>query len=79
MKNPISDIIPNNTFRLLDSLNLINKRTLRDLTIRQEFQHLRSEGFSPEDSIDQVHRGYPSLSRHTLKKIIYSTKLPEEK
>ena len=78
MKNPISDIIPNSTFQLLDSLNLINKRTLRDLTIRQEFERLREEGFSPEDSIDQVHKDYSSLSRHTLKKIIYSTKLPGE-
>jgi hypothetical protein len=78
MRNPLPEIIPNATYRLLDRLNLLNKRGLRDLEIRKKFQDMREKGMNPEDTIDSLHQEYSQLSRHTLKKIIYSTRLPED-
>lgn len=78
MSNPIRQILPDDLFRVLLELNLINRKVLRDFEIKRKYKLLRRDGMKSSDAIDTLLDHYPYLQFDTVRKIIYSIKLPEE-
>lgn len=76
--NPIANIVPDNMFHVLLGMNLLNKKTIRDIEMKRKYICLRREGISSIDSIELLLQEYPYLQFDTLRKIIYSVRLPEE-
>lgn len=78
MSNPIRQILPDDLFRVLLELNLINRKVLRDFEIKRQYKALRCKGMKSTEAIDHLLQEYPYLQFDTVRKIIYSIKLPEE-
>ncbi|OGU54492.1 MAG: hypothetical protein A2V66_01055 [Ignavibacteria bacterium RBG_13_36_8] len=69
--NPLSDLINDNIYELLDSRGLINEKSVRDYQIRKKFKQLRSSKISASDAIDVLREEYPYLQFDTIRKIVY--------
>ncbi len=73
-KNPLSELISDETFELLSSKGLINEKSLRDYQIRKKFKKLRNDKINASDAIDRLRAEYPYLQFDTLRKIVYHIK-----
>jgi hypothetical protein len=69
--NPLSELISDDLFRLLDEHNLLNEKGVRDFHIRKRFRALRSEGVPSYEAIENLRDEYPYLQFDTLRKIVY--------
>lgn len=69
--NPLSDIISDDIFELLDSQGLIDEKAVRDYQIRKKFKNLRASKISAGDAIDAIREEYPYLQFDTIRKIVY--------
>ena len=69
--NPLSDLISDDIFELLDSHGLIDEKAVRDYQIRKKFKHLRASKISAGDAIDTIRQDYPYLQFDTIRKIVY--------
>ena len=78
MSNPIRQILPDDLFSMLLELNLINRKVLRDFEIKRKYKLLRRQGNKSTEAIELLLAQYPYLQFDTVRKIIYSIKLPEE-
>ena len=72
--NPLSELISDETFRLLDSKGLLNEKSLRDYQIRKKFKSLRCNNINASDAIDMLRNEYPYLQFDTIRKIVYNIK-----
>jgi hypothetical protein len=75
MPNPINSLIPDTLYAQLDTLGLLNKKILRDLEIRVQYDRLRNCGIAASDAISEILEAYPYLQHDTVRKIIYSPRL----
>ena len=73
-KNPLSELISDETFDLLNSKGLLNEKSLRDYQIRKKFKNLRNNNMNASDAIDTLRNEYPYLQFDTLRKIVYHIK-----
>ncbi|GIK22408.1 MAG: hypothetical protein HND40_01790 [Ignavibacteriota bacterium] len=71
IENPLSELISDDIFDLLDSHGLIDEKAVRDYQIRKKFKHLRSSKLSAGDAIDAIRAEYPYLQFDTIRKIVY--------
>ena len=78
MSNPICQIVSDELYSKLVSLNLLNQKVIRDFQIKRRYLELRHRGFRSADAIEAVLDEFPYLQFDTVRKIIYSVKLPEE-
>ncbi|MEL6624099.1 MAG: hypothetical protein AAFQ83_08885 [Bacteroidota bacterium] len=78
MSNPINQLISDEVYDMLMKFNLLNEKVIRDFQIKRHYLDLRSSGMRSAEAIDQVLEAYPYLQFDTVRKIIYSVKLPEE-
>ncbi|MEO0471217.1 MAG: hypothetical protein AAF206_16430 [Bacteroidota bacterium] len=78
MSNPICQIVPDELYSKLLDLNLLNQKVLRDFQIKRKYLNFRESGLRSADAIDAVLEEFPYLQFDTVRKIIYSVKLPEE-
>lgn len=69
--NPLSDLISDEIFELLNSRGLINEKSLRDYQIRKRFKKLRKDKISAAEAIDELRKEYPYLQFDTIRKIVY--------
>jgi hypothetical protein len=69
--NPLSELISDDIFDLLDSHGLIDDKAVRDYQIRKKFKQLRSGKLSAGDAIDAIREEYPYLQFDTIRKIVY--------
>jgi hypothetical protein len=69
--NPLSDLISDDIYDLLESKGLINEKSVRDYIIRKKFKNLRDEKLSASDAIDALRNEYPYLQFDTIRKIVY--------
>ena len=72
--NPLSDLISNEIYDLLNGKGLINEKSVRDHIIRKKFKNLRAEKISATDAIDALRAEYPYLQFDTIRKIVYHIK-----
>jgi hypothetical protein len=78
MRNPIRQIISDELYDKLVQLNLLNQKAIRDFEIKQLYLELREAGTRSNDAIEALLEEYPYLQFDTVRKIIYSVKLPDE-
>ncbi len=78
MVNPIRQIVSDELYDTLVQLNLLNQKVIRDFQIKRRYLELRDSGMRAADSIDLILEEYSYLQFDTVRKIIYSVKLPEE-
>lgn len=72
--NPLSELISDETFNLLNSKGLLNEKSLRDYQIRKKFKDLRSKNMNASDAIDALRKEYSYLQFDTVRKIVYHIK-----
>ena len=78
MVNPIRQLVSDDLYQTLVKFNLLNQKVIRDFQIKRRYLELRDSGMRASDSIDMILEEYPYLQFDTVRKIIYSVKLPEE-
>lgn len=69
--NPLSDLISDEIYQILDSKGLINEKSVRDYQIRKKFKELRAQKVSASNAIDNLREDYPYLQFDTIRKIVY--------
>ena len=69
--NPLSDLISDDIYELLNSQGLIDEKSVRDYQIRKKFKNLRDKKLSASDAIDALREEYPYLQFDTIRKIVY--------
>lgn len=69
--NPLSDLIADDVYEILNKNGLINHKSVRDYHIRLIFKNLRSSKHSAGDAIDKIRQRYPYLQFDTIRKIVY--------
>lgn len=69
--NPLSDLISDEIYELLNSKGLIDEKSVRDYQIRNKFKELRATKLSASDAIDALREEYPYLQFDTIRKIVY--------
>ena len=71
INNPLSDLISDEIYELLESQGLIDDKAVRDYQIRKKFKQLRAGKVSAGDAIDTIREEYPYLQFDTIRKIVY--------
>jgi len=71
IQNPLSDLISDEIFDLLEVHGLIDDKAVRDYQIRKKFKQLRAGKLSAGDAIDAIRSDYPYLQFDTIRKIVY--------
>ena len=71
IENPLSDLISDDIYELLDSNRLIDEKAVRDYQIRKRFKQLRASKISAGDAIDTIRQDYQYLQFDTIRKIVY--------
>ncbi len=71
IENPLSDLISDDIYDLLDSHGVIDEKAVRDYQIRKRFKQLRASKFSAGDAIDTIRQDYQYLQFDTIRKIVY--------
>ena len=69
--NPLSELISDEIYELLESHGLIDEKAVRDYQIRKKFKSLRASKISAGDAIDSIREEYPYLQFDTIRKIVY--------
>ena len=72
LSNPISNLISDEIYELLESRGLINERAVRDYIIRKKFKSLRAQKLRTGDAIDSTREEYPYLQFDTIRKIVHN-------
>jgi len=72
LSNPISDLISDEIYELLQTRGLINDRAVRDYLIRKKFKSLRAQKLRTGDAIDSLREEYPYLQFDTIRKIVHN-------
>jgi hypothetical protein len=71
IENPLSDLISDEIYELLNNHGLIDEKAVRDFQIRKKFKQLRASKISAGDAIDSIREDYPYLQFDTIRKIVY--------
>jgi hypothetical protein len=71
IENPLSDLISDDIYELLDSHGVIDEKAVRDYQIRKKFKQLRASKISAGDAIDTIREDYQYLQFDTIRKIVY--------
>ena len=69
--NPLSDLISNEIYDLLNSKGFLNETSLRDRIIRKRFKSLRTKKYRVSDAIEIIREDYPYLQFETIRKIVH--------
>ena len=69
--NPLSDIISDDVYNVLNSNGLLNEVSIRDRIMRLKFRTLRDNKVSTTAAIELLQEEYPYLQYETIKKIVH--------
>ncbi len=70
-ENPLSDLISDEIYELLNERKLINEKSVRDYQIKKKFKELRDSKLSASEAIETIREEYPYLQFDSIRKIIY--------
>jgi hypothetical protein len=70
-QNPLSGLISDEVYKVLNSHNLLSEKGVRDFRIRQHFRSLREKNVTAYDAIEHLRNTYPYLQFDTIRKIVY--------
>lgn len=69
--NPLSSLISDEVYSILDDHNLLSEKGVRDFQIRQKFRDMRRKNVPAYDAIEMLRDDYPYLQFDTIRKIVY--------
>lgn len=69
--NPLSELIDDETYALLESHGLLYEKALRDYQIRKTYREFRKR-MASADAIEKLREAHPYLQYDTIRKIIYA-------
>ena len=69
--NPLSDLISDEVFEILEHHSLLSEKGIRDYHIRMKFKNLRADEVPACDAIELLREEYPYLQFDTVRKIVY--------
>lgn len=69
--NPLTGLITDHVYSVLEEHNLLSDKGVRDYHIRQQFRSLRSGSVPAYDAIERLREDYPYLQFDTIRKIVY--------
>ncbi len=69
--NPLSGLIEDDLYELLETHNLLNEKGVRDYQIRKRFREMRRNDIPAYDAIESLRDEYPYLQFDTIRKIVY--------
>ena len=72
INNPLSDLISDEVYELLNSRGLIYEKGVRDHQIRRKFKELRAQKVAASDAIEALRKEYPYLQFDSIRKIVYN-------
>ncbi len=72
--NPISELVSDETYKILNEKNFLNGKEIRNYLMRNEFKKLRKTKISASKAIELVAEKFSNLEFDTVRKIIYSVK-----
>lgn len=72
INNPLSELISDEVYVLLNSRGLINKKSVRDYIIKKRFNLLRDMELTTGEAIEDIRKDYPYLQFDSIRKIIYN-------
>jgi len=70
-QNPLSELINDDVYNILNSRGLIDEKSVRDYIIRKKFKTLRAGKVSASDAIESLRNEFPYLQFDTIRKIVY--------
>jgi hypothetical protein len=74
-KNPLSDLINDDVYHLLNSMGFFDEMAVRNHIIRKKYKQLKNQKrMSSTDAIDYLRSQYPYLQFGTIRKIVYNIK-----
>ena len=71
VKNPLTGLVSDEVYSILDDHNLLSEKGVRDFQIRQRFRRLREQNVTAYDAIENLRESYPYLQFDTIRKIVY--------
>ena len=71
LANPLSELISDDLYQLLEHHSLLSEKGIRDYKIRMKFRLLRENEVPACDAIEQLREEYPYLQFDTVRKIVY--------
>ena len=71
VRNPLSGLIGDDVYELLETHNLLNEKGVRDYQIRKRFREMRTGDVPAYDAIESLRDEYPYLQFDTIRKIVY--------
>lgn len=69
--NPLSGLISDEVYSILEDHNLLSEKGVRDFQIRQKFRDMRRQNIPAYDAIEMLRDDYPYLQFDTIRKIVY--------
>lgn len=69
--NPLSGLIDDEIYEVLETHNLLNEKGIRDYQIRKAFRKMRNKDVPAYEAIEQLREDYPYLQFDTIRKIVY--------
>src|SRR5690606_33997578 len=69
--NPLSALIDDATYELLEEHGVLYEKAIRDYGIRQKYREMR-RNMSSSDAIESLREAHPYLQYDTIRKIIYA-------
>ncbi|HYE97007.1 MAG TPA: hypothetical protein VD962_12435 [Rubricoccaceae bacterium] len=69
--NPLSGLVSEEVYALLEQHNLLSEKGVRDFHIRNQFRDLRRRNVPAFEAIEELRDRYPYLQFDTIRKIVY--------
>lgn len=71
ISNPLSGLISDDVYRVLEEHDLLSEKGVRDFQIRKQFRHMRRQNVPAYDAIERLREEYAYLQFDTIRKIVY--------
>lgn len=69
--NPLSGLVSDEVFRVLEKHELLSEKGVRDYEIRRKFRQMRRQNVPAYDAIERLREDYAYLQFDTIRKIVY--------
>lgn len=71
VSNPLSGLVTDEVYQILDEHDLLSEKGVRDFQIRQKFRAMRRSNVSAAEAIERLRDDYAYLQFDTIRKIVY--------
>ena len=70
-QNPLSGLVSEDVYALLQEHDLLSEKGVRDYQIRKQFRSMRRRNVPAYEAIEELREQHPYLQFDTIRKIVY--------